>query len=345
VASTTRSATPGESARRRLPQAGAFVVAITLIGAAGYHTIEAWSWPDSFYMVFITMSTVGFQEVHDMTPMGRLWTVFIVIGGVGSLGYTAASVLELLLEGHIYGLRRRRRMDNQIANMRDHIIVCGYGRVGHQIAEDLTSAKRAFVLIEREDEAGDLAQSSYPHILGSAESESVLKSAGIDRARTLIAAVDGDTENVFVTLTARVLNPSIRIVARASDDDAVRKLKLVGAERVISPYSTSGRRMAHLALLPTASDVFELIADPVHELSVQVQRIEVQSGGKMAGSTISDLDLRRQSGALVVALSSADEMAWNPDPGRQLRAGDLLTILGSAEQCEKIHALNGSTES
>jgi voltage-gated potassium channel len=333
---------PTESARRRLPQAGAVVLAVTLIGAVGYRIIEAWNWPDSFYMVFITMSTVGFHEVHEMSQMGRLWTVFIVVGGVGAVGYTAASVVELLLEGHLYGLRRRRRMDKQIATMHDHIIVCGFGRVGRQIAEDLSSAERDFVLIEREDEAGNLAQSGYPHVLGSAESEATLKAAGIDRARTLIAAVDGDTENVFVTLTARVLNPSIRIVARASDDDAVRKLKLVGAERVISPYSTSGRRMAHLALLPTASDVFELIADPVRELSVQVQRIEVQADGKMAGSTISALDLRRQSGALVVALSSGDNMAWNPDPGRQLQAGDLLTILGSAEQCEKVHVLNGA---
>lgn len=331
-----------QSARSRLPQIFLIVAVMAAIGGIGYRIIEGWSWFDSIYMVFITMSTVGFKEVHEMSQLGRIWTVFIVVGGVGTLGYTAASVVELLLEGHLYGLRRRRRMDKQISSMRDHIIICGYGRVGQQIAEDLASAKRDFVVIEREEEAGGLSNSGHPYLIGSAESEAVLKQAGIGKARTLIAAVDGDTENVFVTLTARVLNPAVRIIARASDDDAIRKLKLVGAERVISPYSTSGRRMAHLAMIPSASDVFELIADPIHELAVQLQRIEVRDAGQMAGKTISDLDLRQQSGALVVALSSGEEMVWNPDPRRHLKAGDLLTILGSAEQCEKIHALNGS---
>lgn len=328
------------SARLRVARALGFLATLTVVGTVGYHLIESWSWGDSVYMVFITLSTVGFREVHPLSDGGRIWTAVIVAGGLGSIGYTAASVAELFVDGHFYQLRRRHRMEKRIASMRDHIIVCGFGRVGQQTAADLRAAGREFVVIDLQDEQGELANSDIPYILGSAESEATLQSAGIDHARTLITAVDSDTENVFVTLTARVLNPNIRVIARASDEDAVRKLKLVGAERVISPYSTSGRRMAYLALLPAADDVFEVIADPSQELAVQVQRIEIADQSEFADRSLAEVDLRRRSGALVVALRRDDEIEWNPDPARVLHSGDVLTILGSDDQCRKMHELN-----
>jgi voltage-gated potassium channel len=230
-------------------------------------------------------------------------------------------------------------MNQRIAKMQRHTILCGFGRVGRQIAEDLQQAGIEFVVIDRQDESGELARGVIPHIIGAAELEEILLAAGIGQARVLISAVDSDTENVFIALSARDLNSTIRIIARASNSETVRKLELVGADRVVSPYTTSGRRMAHLALHPAATDVFDVLGGPLGGLSVELQQLELR-GGELVGRSLSELDLRRRSGALVVALATEGRLEMNPDPGRRLRAGDVLTVLGTEEQCLKLHEMN-----
>ena len=328
--------TPGPGGAPRLRP---FVVAVslaillTLVGAEGYHLIEGWAWLDSIYMVVITLSTVGFGEVHEMSTAGRVWTILILVSGVALVGYTAARGIEIFTEGTFHGYRRSRNMQKQIDQMRDHFIVCGWGRVGRQVTEDLLRSDHPIVVIERDDPEGTLDASGIPFVHGNAEQEAVLQAAGIERARVLIACVDGDTQNVFITLTARQMNPTLRIIARASDPEAARKLQLVGAERVVSPYLASGRRMSHLALRPQAVDFFDTLSDPLEDIGVEMHEVIIPEGSPVAGRSLKELDLRRHTGAIVVALRAAGQIQLNPDPDAVIAPGASMIALGTAAQC------------
>jgi len=332
---TPRPAGPVGAAPRLRP----FVVAVTLaivlalVGAEGYHWIEGWPWLDSIYMVIITLSTVGFGEVHEMSPAGRVWTIFVLIAGVSLVGYTAARSIEFFTEGTFHGYRRSRNMQRQIDQMRDHVIVCGWGRVGRQVTEDLTRSEQHIVVIERDDPEGTLDASGIPFVHGNAEQESVLAQAGIDRASVLIACVDGDTQNVFITLTARQMNPKLRIIARSSDPETARKLQLVGAERVVSPYLASGRRMSHLALRPQAVDFFDTLSDPLEDIGVEMHEVSIPEVSPVAGQSLKELDLRRNTGVIVVALRTAGQIQLNPDPDAVIAPGASMIALGTAKQC------------
>lgn len=313
---------------------------LTVLGGIGYKLIEGWSWGESFYMVFITLSTVGFSEVEPLSAVGRIWTVMLIVAGVGTIGYLVAGVFELLMEGSIYGFRRQKRMENLIAQLLGHTIICGYGRVGRQVVKDFQAAGKEIVVVDAIDPEGRLEAQGIPHVVGKAESESTLQAAGIERAAGIVAAVDSDTENVFITLTARQLNPEIRVIARASDSDTARKLKLVGAERVVSPYVASGKRMAHLALRPHAVDFFDVLSDPLRELQVEMHEIEITAGSQLAGRTLRDLDLRGTTGTIAVALRTGTHTALNPDPDVRMEVGSRLVAMGTAEQCARLEELN-----
>jgi voltage-gated potassium channel len=314
----------------------ALAIMLTLVGAEGYHLIEGWPWLDSVYMVIITLSTVGFGEVHELTPAGRVWTILILVSGVALVGYTAARGIEFFAEGTFHGYRRSRKMQKQIDQMRDHFIVCGWGRVGRQVTEDLLRSDHPIVVVEREDAEGTLDASGIPYVQGNAEQEVVLQTAGIERARVLIACVDSDTENVFITLTARQMNPSLRVIARASDPEAARKLQLVGAERVVSPYLASGRRMSHLALRPQAVDFFDTLSDPLEDIGVEMHEVEIAEASLIAGKTLRDLDLRRNTGVIVVALRQNGQIQLNPDPDATIGPGSALLALGTGKQCSAL---------
>ena len=322
-----------------------FVVAVALasvltaVGAEGYHLIEGWAWMDSVYMVVITLSTVGFGEVHEMSPAGRLWTILILISGVSLVGYTAARAIEFFTEVSVHGYRRSRKMQKRIDRMNGHIIVCGWGRVGRQVTDDLERANHPVVVIEREDADHSLEQSGIAHVQGNAEQEAILEAAGITRARVLISCVDGDTQNVFITLTARQMNPGLRIIARASDPEAARKLQLVGAERVVSPYLASGRRMSHLALRPQAVDFFDTLSDPLSDIGVEMHEVVINEDSPLAGRSLRDIDLRRSTGVIVVALREAGQIQLNPDPDAVIAPGSGLLALGTEEQCGALERL------
>jgi voltage-gated potassium channel len=302
--------------------------------------IEGWSWADSFYMVFITLSTVGFSEVHTLSAGGRLWTVLLIVGGVGAMGYLVARLFEAIMEGSLHGLRRQRRMQKHIESVVGHTIICGFGRVGRQVVRDFVQNGSDIVVVDAADTSEELKRLSIPHIIGRAEDEEVLLAAGIERAAVLVSAVDSDTVNVFITLTARQLNPKLRIIARASDSDTAKKLQLVGAERVVSPFVASGRRMAHLALRPQAVEFFDVLSDPVQGLRVEMLEIEIGPESKLAGRTLRDVDLRRSTGTIAVALRSEGSIHVNPDPDARMEVGARLVAMGTAEQCAKLEALN-----
>lgn len=312
---------------------------LTAVGAEGYHLIEGWEWMDSVYMVVITLSTVGFGEVHEMSAAGRLWTILILISGVSLVGYTAARAIEFFTEVSVHGYRKARKMQKRIDRMDGHIIVCGWGRVGRQVTDDLASANHPVVVIEREDPDRSLEGSGIAFVQGNAEQESILEAAGIARARVLISCVDGDTQNVFITLTARQMNPGLRIIARASDPEAARKLQLVGAERVVSPYLASGRRMSHLALRPQAVDFFDTLSDPLEDIGVEMHEVSIGADSPLAGRSLRDIDLRRSTGVIVVALREAGQIQLNPDPDAVIVAGSGLLALGTEKQCGALERL------
>ena len=312
---------------------------LAVAGAIGYRLLEGWSWEDSYYMVFITLSTVGFQEVHELSGPGRIWTIFLVVSGVTLVGYSAARAIELLTEGSLHGYRRQRRMESELRSMQDHFIICGFGRVGRQVAEDFLAAGRPIVVIDAHIEEPQIDDAIIPHVFGNAEEEAVLMQAGIERAAGLVAAVDSDTENVFITLTAKQLNPSIRVIARASTVETARKLELVGAEKVVSPYLASGRRMAHLALRPSTVDFFDVLSDPLQELRVEVQEVAIDEDSPLAGRSLREIDLRRSTGMIVVALRVGEHIELNPDPDAVLVRGSRLLAMGTSEQCARLEAL------
>jgi voltage-gated potassium channel len=324
-------------ATRRLINSAMLLAFTVFIGTVGYRITEDWDWADSLYMVFITLTTVGFSEVHPLSAAGRVWTVLLLASGVGVVAYTATTAIDFVVEGNVRGIRRRRRMDRQIRDMENHVILCGYGRVGRQVAEDIRKARRDLVVVELKESD---ALADVLHVIGNAEEEATLLAAGIERAAGLVAAVDSDSVNVFITLTAKSLRPDLRVIARASDADTVRKLERVGADRVVSPYLTSGQRMAHLALSSTSVDFYEFMAGPADLAAIQIHEIVVTEGSQLEGRSLQDLNLRQRTGVLVVALRAKGQTHLNPDPGSVLETGSVLMIMGSARECQKMRQMS-----
>ena len=240
-------------ARFRLPAVLlAFFIAF---GTLGYAGVERWSLLDSFYMTIITISTVGFTEVHPLDTPGRLFTSVLIVGGVGTMLYAFGVFAETLSEGHFLEFRRVQRLERKVRALRNHFIVCGYGRIGSQVVSEFESIGHEYVVIDSNREAIErLRQEDRLHIEADAASEEILQEAGIEHARALISAVDSDERSVYITLIARALNPKLWIVARASRAASIRRLELAGANQAVSPYLMAGHRMAEMALDPTRED-------------------------------------------------------------------------------------------
>ena len=240
-------------ARFRLP--GVLLAFFVLFGTTGYLVIERWNLSDAFFMTIITISTVGFSEVHPLDEPGRLFTSVLIVGGVGTMLYGFGVFAETLSEGHFLEFRRVRRLQADVRSLRDHFIVCGYGRTGTQVVSEFQSLGRPFVVIDNNPEAIErLRHEGRLHIEADAADEEALKEAGIEHARALISAVDSDERSVYITLIARALNPDLWIVARAGQPASIRRLELAGANQAISPYLMAGHRMAEMAIDPTIVD-------------------------------------------------------------------------------------------
>jgi voltage-gated potassium channel len=240
-------------ARFRLP---AILLAFFIaFGTTGYALIERWNLLDAFYMTIITISTVGFTEVHPLDTPGRLFTSILIVGGVGTMLYGFGVFAETLSEGHFLEFRRVRRLERKVRSLRDHFIVCGYGRIGSQVVSEFETAGLHYVVIDSNRDAIDrLRQEDRLHIEADAASEDVMREAGIEHARALISAVDSDERSVYITLIARAMNPKLWIVARASRASSIRRLELAGANQAVSPYLMAGHRMADMALNPNLKD-------------------------------------------------------------------------------------------
>jgi voltage-gated potassium channel len=236
------------------------LVLVLLYGTAGYVVLEHWNLLDAFFMTLITISTVGYEEVHRLSEFGRLFTATLILGGVGTMLYAFGVFAEMIGEGVFVEYRRQRSLERSIASLRDHFIVCGYGRMGTQIVHEFESHKAPYVVIDNNPEAIErLRHDGRLYIEGDAANEETLQAAGIDRARALISAVDSDERAVYITLAARALNAGLFVMARAGQPQSIRRLELAGANRVVSPYLMAGHRLAEAALRPGLVDVMDTL--------------------------------------------------------------------------------------
>jgi voltage-gated potassium channel len=327
------------SLRPRFITSFALLFGVIIIGTLGYHVLEGWSLLDSLYMTVITMGTVGYGETHPLDANGRLFTILLIITSLGLAGYAITVIGRFIVEGEFYQIIRGRRMDQRITHLTNHIIICGGGRVGRAIADECFKTRAAFVLVEQDPEALQHSPNaeSILHLQGDATEDDTLKLAGITHARGLFAALGEDKDNVFVVLTARSLNPRLRIVARATDEKNVEKLLKAGADEVVSPNMIGGLRMASVMLRPTVVNFL----DQMLRLSNQTLRIEevhIDKTPSLIGKTLAGADLRQRTGMLVVALITASgEYQFNPSGQTLLNSGDILMVMGTPEQVAALH--------
>ena len=317
------------------------ILVVLVIGAvAGYMLLEGWPPLDAVYMVVITLSTVGFREVHDLNTAGKLLTMMVIICGVGTAVYTLGQAVEIIVEGEIVGFRRRKKMDKIISEMRNHCIICGYGRVGHQVAHELLAEKKPVVVIDSKPEtAKELEMQNIPYIIGDITSDDNLEEAGIRAAKTLIACADSDTANVFVTLSARALNPKLFIVARASLKETNEKLVKAGADRVMSPYFIAGRRMAMMATRPVAVDYLDTIMHSEH-LELGIGELKVEEGSEIAGKSLKDAQIRQKSGAYILSVRKPNgNFILQPAADTVVENGDIVVAIGTPKQLNTIEKL------
>ena len=316
--------------RFRLP--ATLLAAVIAYGITGYMVIEHWDLLDSFYMTIITISTVGYTEVHPQDAAGRIFTSTLIVSGVGILLFGFGVLADILANNYLGIFRRQRQMERRLTDLRDHFIVCGYGRIGTEIVLGFEQQRVPYVIIDRTDEALDrLHKEEKLHVEGDAASEEVLKIAGIERARGLISAVDSDERGVYIVLAARALNPKLYIIARAGHPESIRRLELAGADRVISPYRMAGHLMAELAIRPALVDVL----DTLHhgESEIGLEELLVNPRTRAAGKTLSDAGLLDPAGARLLAVRRRDgSLHVNPEGSLQLEEGDLLIALGSEQQ-------------
>ena len=318
---------------RRIIVAAILLAAIIAFGTIGYMAVERWRPLDALYMTVTAVSTVGFGEVHPLSDAGRLFTIVLVILGVGVIGFSLGTFIDFLLEGHLRGILEGRRMSKQIESLDNHTIVAGLGRVGTVVARELAASGAPFVVVDTDQDREDDARlAGWPFVMGDATEEETLRAAGIERAAALITVLDQDAENLFVTVTARALNPSIFVVARSSHESSESKLINAGANRVITPNVIGGRRMASLVLQPFVSDYLDLVTHG-GDIEYQLEQITVAEASPMAGLSIRDTLLRDRYGVFILAVRTPDgQVDTNPAAARVIEAGDHLVVLGTRQQ-------------
>ena len=315
---------------------------VTAVGTAGYMVVEGWSPWDAFYMTIISVTTVGYREVHATSFAGQVWTVFVLLAGVSTLFYTASVVMAEIVEGGLRKGLESRRFNRMLEQLKDHFIICGYGRIGGVIADEFQRQGIPYVVVDRDPERvhAVIARGGMA-VEADASREDVLRRIGIDRARGLIAAVGTDAENVYTVLTARVLRPDLFIIARIESEDAEPKLKRAGADRVLSPYQLGGVQMAATALRPAVVD-FMRLATSSERLDLAAEQIEVKANSRFVGASIRDANLRQDFGVIVVAIKrAAGHMEFNPAPEAIIGANDQLVVLGHPDQLKALEAAAG----
>jgi voltage-gated potassium channel len=322
------------SPRRRLIYIAIALLVVIAAGTTGYKVIggEEWSFLDALYMTITTLSTVGFKEVHDLSATGRVFTILLIIGGVGVMFYSLGTIFQYFIEGQLTDIFEGRRMKEGIARLKDHIIICGYGQVGREVALTFKGEGVPFVVIDQNQEAIAKAdKDGHLHIQGNATRDDILDEAGIQRARGLVAAVGSDADNIFITLSARGLRSDLLIIARAFAEESESKLKRAGADRVILPLRLGGRRLAMVALHPLVIDFVETTMHS-RERDFVLEDVSIASGSPLAGMTIKQ-GQETSGGAVILAVKKkGGNLLANPPQETLLEVGDEVVVMGTRQQ-------------
>ena len=311
-----------------------------MAGTFGFRVIEGWPWFDALYMAVITLTTIGFAELHPLSLAGRSFTMALALGGVFCVFYATAEVLRAYTTGELKRLWEKRLMEKQLNGLSGHVIVCGFGRVGRLVAQEFIQAKIPFVVVDRDaTELADLQRPQGVALLGDATNDDVLKQAGIGRARALVAALSSDADNLFITMSARLLNDKLPIVARADEEGATRKLERAGATRVVSPYHLGGMRVAQAVLRPAVLDFIEVATGRGH-LEMQIEELALTPHSPWVGQSVEETQLHEQFGIIIVAIRRDDgETLYNPRREVRLTAHDTLVMLGARDQLDRAEAV------
>jgi len=306
---------------------------LTIGGTLAYMALEGWVFAEALYMTVITIATVGFGEVRELSDAGRMFTIVLIIAGVGAATTAISNAVSLALGPLLWKSIAYRRMQRKMERMDRHYIVCGYGRMGRQIVRDLQARDEQFVLIDADEELEEhLLAEHIPFIVGDATRDEVLQAAHIDRAQGVVAALSSDADNVMTVLTAREMNPSVFIVARVIRTESESKLRRAGANRVINPYQIGGHRMALTLLRPAVHDFLDSLFHFGDGQSMEIGQISVRPGNDLSGQTILDVDLRRSHNVSILAIKRSDgHLDITPSPQTCLNLGDTLIVIGPPE--------------
>jgi voltage-gated potassium channel len=306
-------------------------------GTLGYMAIEGWNLLDSLYMTIITLATVGYGEVHKLSDIGHIYTIVLIVGGVGFFLYVAGAVIQFMVEGRVRAIMGRRRLDRRISRLKNHYIVCGYGRIGKVICHKLLRENFNLVVIDKNpDLATPLDGLGFVFVCGDATDEAVLVKAGIHHAKALVAALGTDTENVFLVLTARQLAPKLKIIARTGSEAAKAKLTAAGANTVEAPYEMGAASMAQRIIRPTVTNFLELaFAD--HHTDIQMEEIPVSAASRLEGIMLKDSGIRQKYNLIIIAIKRSDDrMIFNPSFEAKIHAGDTVIAVGEPANLTKL---------
>jgi len=350
------------STRIRRPWRAPLALAVLVnLAALGYRLTEGWDWGDSYWMVAITLSTIGYGEVHPLSSAGRLVTALLILGGLVVVQISIQGVLGLSESGYFRRLRERR-FRSWLNTMNDHVILCGYGRIGREIAQQVSREGVDLLVVDNDPERREAAEDEgLPVLAADATLDETLVEAGIHRCRSLVAALPSNAANLYVVLSARGLAPRCRLIARSDSDEAERKLRLAGADEVVSPYVTGGRMMAATALRPMAVTFMDLLAGSDCEVEEFLLSDDADDLGRLNGMTLGQLELGRRTGALVLAVRQPrrelnsglqyrgasyrlpeQDLVANPGREQRLEPGQLLVVMGSQSQLQQVGELLGT---
>jgi voltage-gated potassium channel len=320
--------------KRRFLWIGLAIFSIIMIGTAGYMMIEGWSFNDAVFMTVTTLSTVGFQEVNPLSIAGRYFTIFLILGGTGTMLYAATAIVQYLLEGNLANILGRRHMKVEIAKLKGHTILCGYGKVGKEVAHVFVNEKTPFVVIESDEKAcANAIAAGILCINMNATSDEALKEAGINEAKSLVAALGSDADNLYITLSAKSLKPDIFIVARVDNEESEAKMVRAGADRTMSPYGIGGRRLAMMTLKPLVVDFIDTTLD---RNEFTLEGVKVIKGSSIESISVKESIKRVNGGHILAIKKKTGLLVTNPHTDTIIEAGDELVIMGTRDQLKGI---------
>ncbi len=316
------------------------IIAIILAGVIGYSVIESLPIIDALYMTIITISTVGFGEVTDLSDAGRIFTIVLIIGGIAIITTGASLIFSSIIEGRFREVLRRQRMEKKLSKIKNHFVICGCGAVGHDIIHEFVRAGQNFVIIDREEEVLNKLAEQCPNLVflvGDATQDDVLRKAGIERAKGIVAALGNDSDNLYICLSARTLNKNLRVIARVIDIESTTKLRKAGADYVFSPEKIGGVHLAAAALKPTVTSFLDTILKGEY-LNLRLDEVMVHPHASVVGKTLKQTNISRDIGIIILAMKSSqkEKLIFNPGSDTSIRASDILIVFGSPEQIDQL---------